>query len=143
MRFISEAVVIAVSACLVVLSASGLYAQGKQKAKDQAPQQVEQQNNEQVPGAQGSFQQSRAWNKLDDRLQAAWLDAMKNEPTRRLDCFVRVEAPADRGDQSFLISAGYNVRMFSGPIASGNLKAQDLQDVAELPFVQSIRLSTK
>ncbi len=89
-----------------------------------------------------SFQNSSGWGKLDQPTQEAWLDAMKSGDTkRRLDCFVRVRAPADRGDASFLISNGYDVRMFSGPIATGHMNAEDLPSVANLPFVASVRLS--
>ncbi len=96
-----------------------------------------------APDKISSFQASGEWKKLDSRLQAAWVSAMKNDPTQRLDCFVRLQAPGDRGDQSFLISKGYNVRIFAGTIASGWLAAQDLPEVARLPFVMSINLATK
>jgi len=95
-------------------------------------------------GDQNSFQMSKAWNKLDPSLQAAWLDATKaGDMSRRLDCFVRVRAPADTGDEAFLFSHGFNVRAFSGNIATGHVAAQDLQRVAELSFVDSIRSSKK
>jgi hypothetical protein len=88
------------------------------------------------------FAQSRAFKKLDADTQQAWQEAMQaNDPERRFDCFVRVRAPADRGDQSFLFSAGFVVRMFSGNVASGYMAAKDLPRVARLDFVDSIRLS--
>ena len=91
-----------------------------------------------------SFQTSKAWNKLDSATQNAWLDAMKTGDTgRRMDCFVRVRAPADRGDESFLLDNGFDVRMFAGNVASGHMKAGDVPGVANLPFVDSIKLSTK
>lgn len=86
---------------------------------------------------------SVSWAKVDDSLKAAWQDAMKSGNTsQRLDCFVRVQAPFDRGDQSFLISNGFNLRAASGTIASGHLAASDLPQVAGLPFVVSVKLST-
>jgi hypothetical protein len=89
-----------------------------------------------------TFQNSTAWKKLDGPTQQAWLDAMQSGDTkRRMDCFVRVDAPADRGDVSFLESNGYDVRMFAGPIATGHMNAEDLPNVAGLPFVRSVRLS--
>lgn len=44
---------------------------------------------------------------------------------------------------SFLISNGFIVRAVSGPIATGHLKAGDLPSVAALPFVVSVKSSTK
>lgn len=88
------------------------------------------------------FEGSKAWNKLDPGLQKAWLDAKKaGDMGHRLDCFVRVRAPADEGDRSFLENHGYVVRQFAGTIATGHMKAGDLQSVAELPFVDSVRLA--
>lgn len=93
-------------------------------------------------GAPAGFKASKAWNKLDAGLQQAWQDAKKaGDMSRRLDCFVRVRAPADEGDQSFLISHGFIVRQFAGTIATGHMKAADLPSVAELPFVDSIKLA--
>ena len=91
----------------------------------------------------GDFQQSRAWKKLGPRVQAAWLAAKKSgNMSTRLDCFVRIESPADDGDKSFLISNGFNVMVF-GLITRGYTQAKNLQRVAEQPFVQAINLSTK
>jgi hypothetical protein len=95
-------------------------------------------------GTQGasSFETSKAWNKLGDSLKTAWLDAKKaGDMSRRFDCFVRVRAPADRGDESFLLDKGYVVRLFSGSVATGHMKAGDLPDVAGLDFVDSINLA--
>lgn len=89
-----------------------------------------------------SFETTKAWSKLGDTLQSAWLDAKKSgDMSRRLDCFVRVRAPADNGDQSFLFSNGFVVRQFAGPVASGYMTADDVPDVANLPFVVSIKLA--
>ncbi|MBT3182858.1 MAG: hypothetical protein HN337_10205 [Deltaproteobacteria bacterium] len=91
----------------------------------------------------GDFEQSRAWKKLGTRVQSAWLAAKKTgDMSTRLDCFVRIESPADDGDKSFLISNGFNVMVF-GLITRGHMQVKDLRRVAELPFVQSIKLSTK
>jgi hypothetical protein len=95
-------------------------------------------------GASGDFSASKAFQKLDADTQKAWQDAMQaNDPSRRIDCFVRVRAPADRGDQSFLVSNGFVVRMFSGNTASGYLAAKDLPNVARLDFVDAVRIATK
>lgn len=88
------------------------------------------------------FESSRGWAKLGSSLQEAWLDAKRSgDMSRRFDCFVRVRAPADSGDESFLLDNGFVVRLFSGTIASGHLKAQDLPHVANLYFVDSIKLA--
>jgi len=96
------------------------------------------------PSAQPAFENSRAWTKLDSRTQQAWLAAKKaGDMGRRLDCFVRVQYPGGQGDEDFLVSAGYVVRVFSGSVATGHLAAGNMQRVAELPFVQTIKLSSK
>lgn len=90
--------------------------------------------------AVSTFESSRAWKKVSQPVQGKWSAAMKSgNPDQRIDCFVRVRAPAEMGDEAFLQSNGYDVRAFEGTIATGNLKASDLQRVAELPFVDSIR----
>ena len=90
-----------------------------------------------------AFQNSRDWRKLGPRIRQVWLDAMRTgDNNRKLECFVRVRYPADEGDQSFLISKGFIVQIFAGSIARGHMKAQALRQVAHLPFVDSIKLST-
>ena len=85
-------------ACMVLVVAFSGYAQDK-KSDDVS-----------------SFQTSKAWGKLDSATQNAWLDAMKTGDTgRRMDCFVRVRAPADQGDESFLLDNGFE----SGWVLSG------------------------
>jgi hypothetical protein len=88
------------------------------------------------------FKNSRAWKKVDDSLKSAWINAM-NTGNRdlKLECFVRVEPPADEGDESFLINRGFIVQIFAGNIARGHMKARDLKGVAELPFVQKVSLA--
>lgn len=89
-----------------------------------------------------AFQASPSWNKLDQTTQNAWLSAMTSGDTeRRLDCFVRGKEFLDRGDQSFLISNGFNIRASTGYIARGYVSASDLPNVARQPFVATIRLS--
>jgi hypothetical protein len=90
------------------------------------------------------FQNSRAWNKLGASLQQAWLAAKKaGDMDRSFKAFARVRAPADPGDQDFLQSKGFNVRVWAGSIARGDVKASDLEGVANLPFVDSINLAGK
>lgn len=90
------------------------------------------------------FESTKEWSKLDDATQNAWQAAMKgNDSSRRIDCFVRVRAPFDAGDRSFLFSVGYNVRAVSGNVASGHVAAKDLPNVAALPFVDSIKIAGK
>lgn len=92
----------------------------------------------------GGFQNSRAWSKLGSSLQQAWLAAKKSgDMSRSFKAFARVRAPADTGDQSFLQSNGFNVRVWAGSIARGDVKASDLEAVANLPFVDSINLAGK
>ena len=98
----------------------------------------------QSPSGTAPFEQSREWNKLDPDVQQAYTDAVKGGDTgRRIDCFVRVEAPFDAGDRSFLFSHGYNVRTESGSVTTGYVAAKDLPSVAGLPFVLSIKSATK
>lgn len=94
--------------------------------------------------AQTAFERSAAWQKVDPSLQASWKEAMASgDADRRIDAFVRCQQAIDPGDKSFLISNGFIVRAVSGPIATGHLKAGDLPSVAALPFVVSVKLSTK
>lgn len=134
----------ATTICLALLSPGFLHGATQKPAKkaqtEQAPAASDSQKDSDPVAA---FQNSRYWKKLDERTQQAWLDAMgANDPERRMDCFVRVRWPADQGDESFLISKGFDVRFFSGTIASGHMKANDMPDVAALPFVDSVKLST-
>jgi len=88
------------------------------------------------------FQQSWAWKNVDPALQSAWLDAMqRGAGTTRFQCFVRIKDVMDPGDRSFLEDKGFNVRIFEGNVGRGDVAAKDLQAVAELPFVGSIKLS--
>jgi hypothetical protein len=91
------------------------------------------------------FQQSKEWKKVEPRLQEIWLSAVKdNFPDQPgLLCFVRVRAPFDLGDRSFLISRGFSVQVVAGTIARGRLDIKDLPNIASLPFVESIKLATK
>lgn len=90
------------------------------------------------------FKTEKNWNKLDDALKANWQDAMKTKDSeRRMDCFVRVRAPFDEGDNSFLLSRGFAVRSEGGNIVSGHVKAIDLPSVATLDFVDAIRSAKK
>ncbi len=89
-----------------------------------------------------SFQQTKEWNKLDQRLQEAWVAAMKaGDAEQRLQCFARIRAPASRGDQSFLVSKGFNVRLFAGTIARGDVAVKDVPRVAQLYFVKKLTLA--
>ena len=90
-----------------------------------------------------TFQQSKEWNKLTSSLQQAWLDAMKSGDTKRkLECFVKVRDLDDiQGDESFLDSQGFDVRMWAGAIARGHVNADDLPDIAAMPFVDSMNLA--
>ena len=90
-----------------------------------------------------SFQQTKAWNKIGLRLQQAWIDAVKaGDMDQTFECFASVRAPYSSGDRSFLQSKGYNVRLASGTIVRGNVAAKNLQQVAELYFVKTIKLSS-
>lgn len=118
------------------LLAGGIYAKGKAKqVKTQVPEAAS-------VSEIADFKNSKAWNKVDDSLKDAWINAI-NTGNRdlKLECFVRVEPPADEGDQSFLISNGFIVQMFAGNIGRGHMKAGDLRSVAELPFVQKVSLA--
>ncbi|MFH0799583.1 MAG: hypothetical protein V2A66_05305 [Pseudomonadota bacterium] len=134
-----------VAVCGVCLLCSGLYAYAKdhKPAKEPPAAAASDSSASAAGGDEVSFEQTKDWNKLEPRLQAAWLDAKKSgDMTRRLDCFVRVRERGDKGDESFLFSHGFVVRAFSGPVATGHTTAADLQSVAGLPFVASIKLSS-
>lgn len=125
-------------------------ARGKDDKASQAESAIRDDANTTSPQAASSqdapltFEKSPAWSKVDPQLQTAWKGAMTSGNTsQRFDAFVRCQQAIDQGDQSFLISNGFIVRAASGPIASGHLKASDLPSVAALPFVSSIKLSTK
>jgi len=147
MRNIKKSVILSllcVAVCFFIFLTQSIYAKTerpKAKAQSEAVEAI--QAPPTIEDTVASFQKSKLWKKLDDRTQKAWLAAMQqNDPDRRIDCFVRVRAPGDRGDESFLISKGYIVHIFSGTIATGHMKVKDLPDVAKLPFVDAIRLST-
>ena len=89
-----------------------------------------------------AFQNSWAWKHVDPALQNAWIDAMqRGAGADRFQCFVRIKDVMDPGDQSFLESHGFNVRIFEGNVVRGDVAAKDLQGVAELQFVGSIKLA--
>lgn len=122
--------------CALFLSTGGIKAE--EKAKQTKPQKQESVSTGEIE----SFKNSKAWNKVDDSLQTAWINAMsQGNGDMKLECFVRVEPPADEGDRSFLISNGFIVQVFAGNIARGRMKAKDLKSVAELPFVQKVSLA--
>lgn len=139
--FISRNVtMVCIALLLLPMASSALYA-GSKNVKDVPVVTTKSDANTSIPS---SFELNPAWQKLDERLRAAWKDAMANDDReRRFDVFVRCREAVDEGDQSFLFNHGFVVRAASGSIASGHLKAIDLQSVAELPFVASVRLSTK
>ena len=95
---------------------------------------------ENVPAA---FGEAYIWKKVDPHLQQAWLAAKKSGAMdQRFQCFARVRAPGSQGDENFLQSQGFNVRIFAGTVARGSVTAEKLPAVAALPFVQRITLAT-
>jgi len=83
------------------------------------------------------------WKKVDPHLQQAWIAAKKSGAMdQKFECFARVRAPASQGDENFLQSKGFNVRIFAGTIARGSVAAANLPAVAALPFVQKVTLAT-
>lgn len=126
--------VLVFSALVLSASAGAIAGQGKGR-----PPAVEEKA---APAAPPGFEASPEWSKIDPGLQASWRDAMSaGDGERRFDVFVRCREGIDEGDKSFLLDRGFVTRAASGPIASGHLKAEDLQDVAGLPFVVSIKSS--
>jgi hypothetical protein len=86
------------------------------------------------------FPSSREWKKLDSVLQNGWTQAKAGGTMdARVDCFVRVDPPADPGDRAFLETHGFVVRTFAGLIASGHTTYDSLQGIANLDFVQGVR----
>ncbi len=89
-----------------------------------------------------SFQGTHAWTKLSPSMQQAWLAAEKADDMGRVfQAYARVQGTGGgMGDENFLQSKGFNVRIFSGDVARGSVAAGNLQAVAELPFVEAINL---
>ena len=93
--------------------------------------------------APAGFGEDYVWKKLDPHLQQAWIAAKKSGAMDQVfQCFARVRAPASQGDENFLQSKGFNVRIFAGTIARGSVSAEKLPAVAALPFVQKVSLAT-
>lgn len=89
------------------------------------------------------FGEAYVWKRLDPSLQQAWVAAKKSgNMDQRFECFVRVQDPSSQGDENFLQSKGFNVRIFAGTIARGSVTAEKLPAVAALPFVEKISLAT-
>lgn len=89
------------------------------------------------------FGEAYVWKKLDPNLQQAWIAAKQSGAMdQRFECFARIRAPASQGDENFLQSKGFNVRIFAGTIARGSVIAENLPAVAALPFVQKITFAT-
>jgi hypothetical protein len=118
---------IAVLICAVCLATAHAH-MVKDKKVDVAPQ---------------GFGEAYVWKRLDPNLQQAWVAAKKSGAMdQRFECFVRVQDPASQGDENFLQSKGFNVRIFAGTIARGSVTAENLPAVAALPFVEKITLAT-
>ena len=91
-----------------------------------------------------SFPQSPAWKKLDAPTQQAWTAAFrKGDMSAALQCFVRANEPLRPGDQDFLTSSGFVIRLVANTVASGSVTVANLPSVANLPFVVSIRTAEK
>lgn len=89
------------------------------------------------------FGEAYVWKKVGPHLQHLWIAAKKaGAMGQKFECFVRVQAPSSQGDENFLQSKGFNVRVFAGSLARGNVTAAKLPDVAALPFVRSIKMAT-
>lgn len=89
------------------------------------------------------FGEAYVWKKLDPYLQRAWIAAKKaNSMDKSFECFVRVQDPSSQGDENFLQSNGFNVRIFAGTVARGSVTAEKLPAVAALPFVEKVSLAT-
>lgn len=96
-----------------------------------------------VENVPAEFGEAYVWKKLDPHMQQAWIAAKKSGAMdQRFQCFARVRAPASQGDENFLQSKGFNVRIFAGTVARGSVTAEKLPAVAALPFVQRISLAT-
>lgn len=89
------------------------------------------------------FSTAKIWNKLEDKAQTAWLAAKQSgDMEQRFDCIVRVRSRYDSGDRSFMESHGMVVQVAAGTLVRGRMKAKDVPDVAELPFVDEVNLWT-
>ncbi len=92
-----------------------------------------------TPDTPPAFTDTKDWQKLTDDFKQKWLDANKSgDMTGRVDCFIRVEPPADQGDRTFLESHGFTFITFAGNIARGYMPISNTQSVASLPFVQHV-----
>lgn len=96
-----------------------------------------------TPNFPPEFSTAKIWNKLGDKAKAAWLsEKQSGDMGQRFDCIVRVRSPYDPGDRTFMESHGMVVQVAAGTMVRGHMKAKDVPDVAELPFVAEVNLWT-
>lgn len=100
------------------------------KAAPKAPSQVE------------IFKSSDGWQKLDGRFKQAWEDAMaKGDVQKSFECLLKTDKKATDSQKRMLTDAGFNRRSQIGLIFTGSITAQDVPDVASLPFVKVMELA--
>jgi len=89
-----------------------------------------------------AFKSTREWNKLDGRFKHAWEKAMKvGDDSRPFECLIKMDKKITTSDKKTLSDAGYALRSLTGRIATGSVTAEDVPDVAALPFVQIMELA--
>ena len=88
------------------------------------------------------FRNSDAWKKLDGRFKQAWDESMSKGDSRHVfECLIKTKATPTEGQKRELTAAGYAYRSIIGKILTGSVKAEDVPEVASLPFVQVMELA--
>lgn len=85
------------------------------------------------------FEETAGWNKIDLRLREAWKTSKDN---KTLECIIKTTVKTTSVQKDELSKAGFKSRTFIGKIATGSVKREDLSDVANLDFMESMELST-
>ncbi|MFH1829535.1 MAG: hypothetical protein ABH871_01995 [Pseudomonadota bacterium] len=95
------------------------------------------------PAKDASFEGSPAWEKLDLRMRQAWKEATSKggDKDQVLECIMKAKNRLSEDDKAALSAAGFQGRTFAGRIVTGSLKADDVPDVARLPFIVAMELA--
>jgi hypothetical protein len=124
--YISISVVVFLAAALLMsLASSSLQASSRRPAKDKA------------------FEGSAAWEKLDLRMREAWKEATGKggDRNKALECIMKAEKKITSDDKAALLASGFAARTVAGRIITGSLAADDVPDVAGLPFITAMELA--
>ncbi len=95
------------------------------------------------PKKDTNFEGSPAWEKLDLRMRQAWKEstAEGGDRDKVLECIMKAENMPSPDDKAALTAAGFKGRTFAGRIITGSVKADDVPEVARLPFITAMELA--